>query len=128
MIMNYREVEGIDENGNPTTFKIELPSAKEELKGLVDKALTTIKNGFQELQKKSIYRAKEVIEKELDEGEKAKEVLGIIKPFLKNLRLEQNEKGEYEVLIDVINSDKPLIIARLKTETEFDKIRKEVLK
>ena len=29
--MDYKEVEGIDENGNPTTFKIEIPNAKEEL-------------------------------------------------------------------------------------------------
>ena len=120
--MGYKEVEGIDENGNPTTFKIEIPSAKQALKEIHE--LVTYP-----LTESSIAKIKDniaIVEKELDEGEKAKEVLGIIKPFLKNLRLEQNEKGEYEVLIDVANSDKPLIIARLKTETEFDKIRKEV--
>ena len=52
--------------------------------------------------------------------------LEVIKPFLKNIRLEENEKGEYEVLIDVINNDKPLVIARFNSKEQFD-LLKEVL-
>lgn len=29
--MNYKEVEGIDENGKPTTFKIEIPSNENKM-------------------------------------------------------------------------------------------------
>ena len=50
--------------------------------------------------------------------------LQIIKPFLKNIRLEENEKGEYEILIDVINNDKPLVIAKVNSKEDFDLVRK----
>ena len=62
----------------------------------------------------------------LVQAEKLDKVLEIIKPFLKNIRLEENEKGEYEILIDVINSDRPLVIARVKSNEEFN-LLKEVL-
>lgn len=35
--MQYREVEGIDENGNKTTFKIEIPNVKTQKKKVVKK-------------------------------------------------------------------------------------------
>ena len=60
-----------------------------------------------------------IIEKDLKAFE-------IIKPFLKNIRLEENEKGEYEILIDVVNSDKPLVIAMVNSKEEYD-LLKEVL-
>ena len=137
MIMNYKEVEGIDENGNPTTFKIEIP----QITGL--EALEKLKNRpclSTDWSKKKInydYNKEEydAIEKELDEGEKAKELLKIIIEkrvdinFLYRMLLERgglpyNTYGDDKKALKEYNECNEIKL----TETEFNKIRKEVCK
>ena len=59
--------------------------------------------------------------------EKELKAFEIIKPFLKNIRIVENEKGQWEVLIDVINSDKPLVIAILETQEEYELLKEMLL-
>lgn len=98
-------------------------------KGL--EALESIKDSFKFNVHKLVYNANKndfkIIEKELIDGEKNKKTLEIIKPFLKNIRLEENEKDEYEILIDVINSDKPLVIARVDSKKQFELLKEVML-
>ena len=61
-----------------------------------------------------------VCENKFSKIEKELKVLKVIKPFLKNIRLEENEKGKYEILIDTITNDKPLVIAIVKSKNEYD--------
>lgn len=61
--------------------------------------------------------------KDIETIEKELRALEIIKPFLKNLRLEQDLDGGYEVMIDVINSDRPLVIARLENKEKYDLLK-----
>lgn len=70
---------------------------------------------------------KKVYKKEFNIIEKELKALEIIKPFLKNIRLEENEKGEYEVLIDVVNNDRPLVIARVNSKEEYDLLKEVIL-
>ena len=84
--------------------------------------------GKEELKKAfdSLSKDHEKAMKELSKEIEKNRALEIIKPLLKNLRLEQDLDGGYEVMIDVINSDRPLVIARLENEEEYN-LFKEVL-
>ena len=124
--MNYKEVEGIDENGNPTTFKVEIPSAKEQLK--------EIENSYRKLKAKSkkdpfihfyeMIRFK-TIEKELDEGEKAKEILEIIKKYprcslQKYIGFNEMVKDGYELTQEhLFNHDLPCTLDEFKKIMEY---------
>lgn len=135
MIMNYKEVEGIDENGNPTTFKIEIPQNKglEALRRICFHLVA-----HDETQHKEFDEYVNVIEKELDEGKEAKELLKIIIEKRVNLGqfiywLEESYNRTYEDYLRDYDLEgwwlhyRDNVVSEYKlTETEFDKIRKEV--
>lgn len=136
MIMNYKEVEGIDENGNPTTFKIEIPQITgiEALENAKKRNGLPLNTNFAPVTEKELT----IIEKELEEGKEAKELLKIIIEKRVNLGqfiywLEESYNRTYEDYLrdydlegwwlhyrDNVANDYKL------TETEFNKIRKEV--
>ena len=124
--MDYKEVEGIDENGNPTTFKIEIPSAKEQLKELKQSCENHMGTIVYALQEDRF----NLIEQALDEGEKTKEVLDIIIKkrvdinFLYRMLLEwgglpYNTYGDDKKALKEYNECNEIKL----TETEFNKIK-----
>ena len=101
---------------------IEQHNDNEDVMSYLVKELYTIRQSELEKNMRKALRKwvlKNVFPKEL-------KALEIIKPFLKNIRIVKNEKGQYEVLIDVINSDRPLVIARINSQEEYE-LLKEVL-
>ena len=62
----------------------------------------------------------------LNDLEKIRKALEIIKPIFQDIYYEENEDGEIEMLLRVANSNKPILIGYLKSKEEYD-LLKEVL-